>query len=159
MLGAAYPANPVEGGPASRNFAVSALAGPGALTAGPSGCALGRFAWADPVTGHCGNQPVTGAIPAIALPVCGPWTLAYWDSSLRARVLRPGYGVTLLWKGDVWLRFAGGATAGQIAYASTVDGSAISGYSASGVPTGFTVTRGCQPGELATVSTWSTFPA
>lgn len=150
---------PVEGGPASRNPAMPALAGPGALTAGDAGCILGRFAWADPDTGQCGNTPIDDVTPGVALPVCGPWTLAYWSMTYRARVLRAGYGVTLLWKGDVWLRFAGGATPGQRVYASSVDGSAISGYSASGVPTGFSVTRGCQPGELATVSTWSNFPS
>lgn len=151
------PHNTLEGAPYSSNPATSVLAGPGALTAGVYGVAMGRFGWADPITGRVQNTPIAGARPALVVPQRGPAANIYWDAALRARVLRSGLGLTMINRGEVWARFAGGAIAGQPVYASTVDGSALSGYNVDGELTGFTVVSSCGPGELARISTWSNF--
>lgn len=160
----------VEGGFASCNPRTQILAGPDALVAGvgsllpdPGGLILGRFGFADLSTGKAYNVLAdAGAHPVVGLvvPTCGTWQRIYWytfpDRS-RARVLRSGLAVTLLRRGDVWVKFPGGAWPGQDVYASQLDGSAIGGYSAGAVLTPWSVIDRTDPGCLGRISTWSNF--
>lgn len=57
--------------------------------------------------------------------------------------------------GDYWVRFAWGAQAGAVVYASTVDGTAISGESDASEATRWYVVTDTAPGGLAIISTTS----
>lgn len=126
----------------------SVLAGVGAWRAGPGGLLQGRFGWGNPSTGLVSNTPTSPADSlGLVLPlesvnyanggvVGGPvrfggpaaaWTWQTYDRAFKAWRLREGIVATLLNRGNFWLRFVGGANYGDTVYASTVDGSAISG--------------------------------
>lgn len=159
----------VEGGFASCNPRTQIAAGPDALVAGvgsllpaPGGLIMGRFGYANLTTGlvynalaDAGAQPLVGLV----LPTGGTWQRVYATllATVRVRVLRAGLGVTLLRRGDVWVRFAGGAWPGQDVYASQLDGSAIGGYTAGAILTPWSVVDRTAPGCLGRISTWSTF--
>lgn len=166
----------VEGAPAScRNPFASMCAGAGQLTAGANGVILGRFGFADPITGRVDNAR-TSALQQLGfvLPQWGTWQKLYCEANTW--ILREGLMVTLASRGDFWCRFAGGANAGQQVFANVSDGSAAAGilgpewtadaavvtadsifYTADGggyAPTQWTVVTPVCPGGLGVISSW-----
>lgn len=101
-----------------------------------AGATVGRFAFADTVTGQVtAANPGTGVVRTDTAPgrlrvgfvqrdqivMITPWLAG------TGLTVQPGAGITLLSAGDVWTRFAAGATDGQFVFASYADGSAIAG--------------------------------
>lgn len=142
----AYIAPGLEGGWASANPHVSLLqpnfgdladATSGSWKVGTTGAIVGRFAFADTVTGLVTNaHPGTGlqmqegpnAQPgrvraafvqrdqfALITPYLGGDTMALFS----------GQGISLITRGDVWAKFAAGAAIGSFVFASYADGSCI----------------------------------
>jgi hypothetical protein len=154
-------------GPTWSNPVPSVLAGPTALRAAPGGVLQGRFAWANPATGLVSNTRVTaqdqiGIVKpyrsASGADVVGfGWTWQFFDPVANAYRIRQGLNVNLFAAGPMWLRFAGGAYAGQMVYASHVDGSASSGSGDELTP--WIVSSNSSPGNLAIVSTTAKFGA
>lgn len=133
------PAPAVEGDFASANPRASLLAGPGALTAGPDGVAVGQFAWARNDNGQASN-----AHPGVSsrLGYCarhGNVSIITPFLGRSTMLVPPGVEITLHDGGDFWDRFAAGATIGQKVFASYADGSAIAGTAGS-PPAGAVVT-------------------
>lgn len=148
---------PYEGAFASRVIAQtletlapfsSVLASAGAWRAGLGGLLQGRFGWGNPTTGFVLNsQTNDNDALGIVIPlqsvnyanggvIGGParfggpqaaWTWQTYDPRCKAFRLRQGIVTTLMDRGNFFLRFAGGANYGDTVYASTLDGSAISG--------------------------------
>lgn len=141
----------VEGYFASRNPASVLLAGPVAWRAGNDGLAVARFGFANSDTGLVDNarsnvhQTLAFVFPAVN----GNSAVRVWRGQ---RYVRPGVGVTMMQGGDYWVRFAFGARAGAIVFASTVDGRAISGDSDSAEATRWFVVTDTEPGGLAIIS-------
>lgn len=143
------------------NIMTTVCGGPAAsLRAGLHGVAMGRFAWMAP-TGICLNVRLSVAdLLGLVLPQYGPgidWRRVFYDDVTQTFRIREGLPVTLLAKGNVWARFKYGATIGDPVYASLIDGSAISGYSADDELTPWSVVSTARPGELAIISTWSMY--
>ena len=144
----AYLAPGIEGGWASANPHVSLLqpnsgdlsdANAASWKVSAVGAIVGRFAFADVVTGTVSNvNPGTGALftegssgqpgrirvgfvqrDQISL------ITAYLGENTNA--VLPGAPITLLTRGDVWAKFAAGAAVGSFVFASYADGSAIAG--------------------------------
>lgn len=137
---------------ASPNPRSSLVAGGGFFVAGPDGLYMARFGWADPATGLARSERVAGALLGFVQPIVG------FRRQISVRdMIRPGYPVTLFSAGDFFARFDGGAIVGQPVYASIVDGKAISGEADAAELTPWVITRGCGPGGLAIISTWSNF--
>lgn len=145
----------------------SALAGPGAYVAQPGGTIQARFGWGSAADGLVANTR-RGAADQLgvvlplraqsgALVIGWGWSWQFFDPVVQAFRIREGLPVTLLAVGDVWLRFAGGAYAGQPVYASLVDGSAISGDTGGDELTPWFVCSNAAPGGLAKVSTYAKF--
>lgn len=152
----------VEGGWASANPHVSLLqpntgdlteANAASWKAGVGGVTVGRFAFADYLTGLVtSSHPGTGAtfLPGAAGQ---PGTvrvgfvqrdqvalITAWLGE-TGNVVQPGTGITLLSHGDVWARFAAGAAVGSFVFASIADGSAIAGATSTApTATGVTAT-------------------
>jgi hypothetical protein len=145
----------------------SAPAGAGAFVAPVGGTIQGRFGWGNTSTHTVANTRVTASdqlgivlplrVQAGAMVIGGGWTWQFYDPAVRAFRIRQGLNVTLMAEGNFWLRFAGGAYAGEPVYASLVDGSAISGETSDAEPTPWTVCSNAGPGELAMVSTYAKF--
>lgn len=139
----------------------SVLGGADALTAGQmpgqSGIAAGRFGWANPANGIVLNTRATAQDAlGVVIPRRVNWEAAYF--SMGSRWLRAGFGVTVISRGAFWLRFPAGAFRGDPVYASTVDGSAVSGVGTANTElTKFFVTCGCDPGGLAQISSYTGF--
>lgn len=156
----------------------SAVAGPGALRAGPGGLLQGRFGYGNPTTGLCSNAQQTpgdalgiviplrsvnganggviGGPPALGGPLAA-WTWQTWDRAYKAWRLREGIVCTLMPRGNFWLRFAGGGNYGQTVYASLIDGSATVTSDRISPPSGFVLVDNCKPGSLARVSSSARF--
>lgn len=154
MLLAPYP-----GGPASRNPRTSTLAGVGSLRAGPDGVVVGRFGWANALTGLVSNAPGDDdTIESLGLiaPTPGYWR---WAAAWAGLCVPPGTALTLFSSGDFWVRFRDGAEPSARVYVSLVDGEAIAAYTQpdEAVITPWSVVIGTEPGGLAVISTWSTF--
>lgn len=127
-------------------------AGPIALRAGGAeGVEFGFFAWVDEDTGLVDNVRTSeGQRLGLVLPLVGSYQVpAVWG------VIPPGYEVTLATRGDFFATFPNGATKGQQVFASTVDGSPISGETAGAQATPWYVVTDAPPGGLAIISTWS----
>lgn len=181
-------AAPYEGAFASRVIAqtletlapfASVLAGAGAWRAGPGGLLQGRFGWGNPATNDVLNAPTTdqdslgvviplqsvnymnGGVVGGPVRFGGPqaaWTWQTYDPRFKAFRLRQGIVATLMSRGNFWLRFAGGANYGDTVYASTVNGSAISGNpGANAVPTAFKVIGNSCGSGLVRVSSTAKF--
>lgn len=159
----------------------SVLAQPGGPVSNVPGTIQGRFGWYDSSTNQVNNTRVTdGDALGVVIPlrslngsnggvVGGPrgiaggqasWTWEFWDPTVTpcgGLRVRPGLIVTLHTRGNFWLRFAGGAIAGNTVYASLVDGSAISGAASNAEATRFLVCYTMPPGALAMVSTTAIF--
>lgn len=151
----------VEGGWASANPYVSMVqpnsgdltdANAASWRVGPLGAIVGRFAWADVVTGLVSNiNPGTG-VPFIEGSSGQPGRLRIgFVQRDQISLITPylagdtlavpvGMGITLLTKADVWAKFAAGAAVGSFVFASYADGSAIAGATtAAPTATGVTV--------------------
>ncbi len=139
---------------ASCNPRAVILAGVAAFRASePDGLAVGMFGWGDPATGYAANERTDSAqMLGFVLPVYGGYTPM--RRTFTRSYIRPGYQVTMCSRGDFWTRFPAGAEAGQPVYASTVDGSAVSGYAAGAELTPWVVVTPCGPGGLAIISTY-----
>lgn len=157
-----YIAPGVEGGWASYNPDVTLLQGstgdldlPNAASwkVAPAGALVGRFAFADVVTGLVSNiNPGTGALfteGSAGTP--GRIRVAFvqrdqislitpWLGSDSLAVM-PGAGITLHTRGDFWAKFAAGAAVGSFVFASYADGSCIAGATSTApTATGVTAT-------------------
>jgi hypothetical protein len=137
----------------------TALAGAGQFAAASGGCIQGRFGWGDPSTGLASNVPTDGATLGVVVPRLGRFATVFYDCTVRAYRIRQGLPVTIATGGPFWLRFPGGAVAGNPCYADPVDGHAVSGNTAGAVLTQWTVTTNAGPGELAIVSSSAKFGA
>jgi hypothetical protein len=113
---------------------------------------MARFAWADVETGFAASSPQT---PNDLLGFVQPYPGYAWRAVRDGRIIRPGYGLTMFGGGDFYARFPSGAEGGARVYASTLDGSPISGEADGANITPWYVAIGCAPGELAIISTWS----
>lgn len=139
------------------------VAGVGTLLPAPGGVIVGRFAFADLSAGQAFNaQADAGASPVVGfvVPSGGTWQRIYryqMPDGSCVRVLRPGLGITLLRRGDLWARFPSGAARGLQVYASTVDGSCLAGYSAGAIPTPWYAVETIAPGAVGRISTWSNY--
>lgn len=158
---------------------VSSLSGVGSWRAAPGGLLQGRFGFGDPSTGLVTNAAPTGPYDlGIVIPlestnnanggvVGGParfggpwarWTWQTWDRTANAWRLREGLMTTLMPNGNFFLRFAGGANYGDTVYASTIDGTAVSGSGVlDTVETAFKVCGNGAPGQLVVVSSSAKF--
>jgi hypothetical protein len=133
---------------------------PTPCVAAPGGVLQGRFGFYDPSTQYVWNVPTgTSPLVGIVLPQRGTWQRLYFDPVAGGWRVRAGYPVTVCVGGGFWLRFPGGAVAGQACYASTVDGTAISGQSTNTVATPWKVCSNAEPGGLAQVSSTAQFGA
>lgn len=131
-------------------------AGGGFFRVGPEGVYMGRFGWADPNTGLVHSNLVAGALLGFVQPVAG-FRRRLTFPTANGVMIRPGYQCTLFSAGDFFARFPAGAVAGNLVYASTLDGNAISGEADDAEVTPWRVTTSCGPGGLAIISTWSTY--
>lgn len=143
----------------SNNIAATVNAGPaGSLRGGDGGVIIGRFGWAN-VDGIVLNSRTSPEdIPGVVMPQYGPgvdWRQVFYDEALQVFRIRKGLGLTMLSRGNVWVRFPGGANIGQQVYTNPLDGSVISGYSADGELTPWSVASAAPPGQLAIITTWS----
>jgi hypothetical protein len=94
----------------------------------------------------------------VVLPQFGPgvdWRQVFYDDVTLTFRIRYGLGLTMLARGNVWVRFPTGAVPGQQVYANPLDGTAISGYSVAGELTPWSVVTPAGPGDLAIISTRS----
>lgn len=138
---------------ASRNPRSVLLAGGGSFVAAqPDGVFMARFAWANVATGQAASMPTAADnLLGFVQPYPG-----YWRTLVRdGQIVRPGYPVTLFGSGDFYARFTAGAEGGARVYASALDGAPISGEADDAEITPWRVAVGCNPGELAIISTWS----
>lgn len=145
----------------------SAPAGSGAYRAALGGTIQGRFGWGNVPAGTVNNTRLSASDQiGVVLPLRAQsgamvigwgWTWQFYDPTVRAFRIRQGLNVTLMAEGNFWLRFAGGAYAGEPVYASLVDGSAISGETSDAELTPWIVCSNANPGQLATVSTYAKF--
>lgn len=145
----------------------SALAGPGGFVAPAGGTIQGRFGWGNVPAGTVSNTRVAaGDQLGLVLPlrarsgagvVGWGWSWEFFDPAVNAFRIRAGLMVTLMAAGDFWLRFVGGAYAGEPVYASLIDGAAISGQTSNAELTPWVVCSNAGPGNLAQVSTYAKF--
>lgn len=147
-----------EGWFATDNPRANIVAGAGALVAAdPDGCAVAQFAWVDSAGHMVSNQRPFDAAPlGFVFPVRGDWRLAYLAQ--HRKWIRPGLPVTLMARGEFWCRFPNGALSGARVYASTLDGTPLSGQADDSQETPFYVATSAAPGQLAIISSWSRFP-
>lgn len=143
------------------NVMATVNAGPaGSLRAGIGGTSIGRFGWAG-VDGVVMNVRLAAAdLIGVVLPQFGPgvdWRRVFYDDASFTYKIREGMNMAMLARGNVWVRFPGGATPSQPVYANPLDGTAISGYSLAGELTPWSVASPAAPGELAIISTRSMY--
>lgn len=125
---------------------------PISFRAGANGLAVARFGWGDPESGLVDNVRSSAAqVLAYVFPVVNG------NSAVRVcrgqRYARPGVGVTLMRSGNYVVRFPGGAQMGQPVYASSVDGTPISGVASDAEATIWQVVTDANAGGLAVIST------
>lgn len=143
-----------EGAFASANPRAVMLGGSYQFTAvDPDGLMVGRFGFADYADGIARNARTNDAQRlGFVLPLSNGRAVRVLRGQIYAR---PGVAVTLMRGGDFYVRFAGGASAGQQVYASIVDGAAISGQADDSEATDWFVVTNADPGGLAIISTTS----
>jgi len=146
------PAPGIEGDWASANPHASMLASPGALISGPSGVTIGRFAWAGPtgIVQNNGASAMNGAGRLGFVHKTQPALITTWLAG-STMVLQPGISMVLFNRGDVFCRFAGGATPNQKVYANYADGSALAAAAGSPPDTPNTTAGTIQNATNATV--------
>ena len=151
------PAVGIEGDWASANPFGSFIAPAGGLTAGPLGVTAGRFAWADMagVVRNIGSYAAAangatflgGSTAYAATNGIGQVGFVHRDQlslittwmAQQTMTVVPGSEMTMLDAGDVWCKFAAGATPGQKVYAYYADGTAYAAATAS-APSGTVAT-------------------
>jgi hypothetical protein len=134
------------------------VAGPGGLVAGTGGLIMGRFGFADVAAGTVANTRTdAGQRLGLVQPQGGGFTRIFRSAGLW--YIRQGLSVTLFTGGNFWVRFAGGAYAGEPVYADQTDGHAISGVSGGAEQTPWTVAANAGPGCLGMISTSNYFGA
>lgn len=151
----------------------------GTWVVAPGGLLQGRFGFGDYSTGIVSNAAPAGPYElGVVIPlestnnangdvVGGPakfggplarWTWQTWDKTAKAWRLRQGLMATMMPNGNFFLKFAGGANYGDTVYASTIDGTAVSGAGvANTVATAFKVVGRGGPGALVIVSSSAKF--
>ena len=129
----------VAGDFASANPRFFYSAGPGGLVAGPSGVAIGAFAWLSAASLDADGAPAivnsygAGAVAGfIHREQQGLITTYLADSGMT---IPAGFGVAICTAGDLWVKNSGAteATPGQFAYANYANGAAT--FAAAGSPT------------------------
>lgn len=117
----------VEGNFASSSYNYHAvLAGTQALTAGPDGVTIARFAYANPTTGKVANAKTDGHILGFVRRGDNTALITGWLA--EASMLIPaGYGVTMYDDGDFWVKTSTVATIGQKIFADDVTGAISTG--------------------------------
>jgi hypothetical protein len=125
---ATVPAPAVPGDWASSNVRMFVPAGPGGLVTGAAGLTIGRFAWLQPspldpnetpmIVNNFGNGQPAGFVHREQQ---GLLTIYLAETSF---LIPPGFGVTLISGGDVWVKNDGTTEAlyDQFAYANYADG-------------------------------------
>lgn len=134
---------------------------------GVGGAIVGNFAFADTITGLVTSaNPGTGTVRTDTTP--GRLRVGFvqrdqtvlitaWLANVGL-VVQPGSGITLLAAGDVWTKFAAGASDGQFVFASYADGSAIA-QSTTTAPSGSAITVTNTSGQPTLTVTAGTIPA
>lgn len=105
------------------NPRASVIGGAGQFVAPALGLAVGQFAWFDTALSRVSQSYIAGLVlgmvrranQAVITTFLAPFTY----------LVNPGFPVTGLSQGDFWVRFAGGATPGQLVYADSATGAAI----------------------------------
>lgn len=166
----AYLAPGIVGSWASANPHVSLLAPNngdlaaatnGAWRVGTAGVTVGNFAFADTATGLATSaHPGTGA--AFTSSATGPIRIGFVQRDQVALIttylagdtlsIAAGLPVTLLSRGDVWAKFAGGASVGNFVFAKYSDGSAVAGATSTSATTTVTADTTNTSANLANVS-------
>jgi hypothetical protein len=127
-----------------------------------AGAIVGNFAFADTVTGNVSSaNPGTGLVRSDTAPGRLRVGFVQRDQIVllttwlvnAGLVVQPGNGITLLSGGDVWTRFAAGATDGQFVFASYADGSAIAGSTTTAPTATYSVTTTSGSPNLTAVGT------
>lgn len=135
---AAQQAPGIEGGFAASNPLFSLITpDEGMFVAGPNGCTIGQFGFANTANGQVSSQHP--GVVTVRVGFIHRDQPAVIGAMLQgtSNVVVAGQGIDLLEDGAVWARFAGGATIGQKVYAAYGDGSC----SAAATATPATVTR------------------
>lgn len=139
----------------------SVLCGQGGFVSSTPGTIQGRFGWGNVDTREVANTRLDATDTlGVVIPLeryGASWQ--FYDRLVRGYRIRPGLNMTLMAQGNFWLRFAGGASAGNPVYASLVDGTAISGETDGAELTPWFVCSNANPGALAMVSTYAKFGA
>lgn len=167
-----YLAPGIPGGWASANPVVSLLqpnngdlSDPtsGSWRVGATGALIGNFAFADVVTGLVTSaNPATGAIftegtsgqpGRIRVGFVQRDQVSLITTYLASDTLAvlPGFGITLLTRGDVFAKFVAGAVVGSFVFASFADGSAIAGATSTAPTTTYSVTTTSGSASLTAV--------
>lgn len=144
------PAPAVAGDFASSNPRTFFDAGPGGLIAGPSGLAVGLFAWVTPPTDPDNTNTVANNFGGgntagfVHREQQGLITTFLADSS---QAMQPGMSASLMTNGDVWVKNAGSSEAlvGMKAYALFASGAVIfaaASATGSAIPNSASVTSG-----------------
>lgn len=147
----------------------SAVPTAGGFVAQAGGTIAGRFGWGNN-DAHTVANTRSGAQDrlGVVLPLASGYgagvvgfgrSWQFYDPLVRAFRIRQGIVITLMTRGDFWLRFAGGAYTGMPVYASLVDGAAFSGETDNAELTPWKVCSNTAPGCLAIVSTNARFGA
>jgi hypothetical protein len=141
----------------------------GGFVAQAGGTIAGRFGWGNNASHQVANTrssdhdqigvvlPLASGYGAGVIGFGRSWQ--FYDPLVRAFRIRQGINITLMTRGDFWLRFAGGAYTGMPVYASLVDGAALSGETDNAELTPWVVCSNAPPGCLAIVSTNARFGA
>jgi hypothetical protein len=154
MRGRLAPLGKYEGAFASRSPACTLTPN---TVVGSQDLAVGRFAWADPITGQCSNAQIAGGQYGIAQPVWtfrwGSWGLTYISGGVR--FVRAGKPITLYVSGDFWVKFPNGALIGQTVYIDPATGIAYGADGGGFVATKFQVTTNTAVGGLGIISPYT----
>lgn len=147
----------------------SAPAGPGGYVGQAGGTIAARFGWGNNAAHTVANTRTSAQDQlGVVVPLFSGYgagvvgfghSWQFYDPAVRAFRIRQGLPVTLMAKGDFWLRFAGGAYTGMPVYASLVDGSAIAGETTGAELTPWFVCSNAPGCGLAMVSTNAHFGA
>lgn len=115
-----------------------------------NGVTVGTFAWADMDTGLVSQSQGSLKIGGFV----GRYNQAVVNYRQEASLVIPqGRAITLYRKGDFWVRFSGGASAGQTVVANTTTGvlTAVDTVADGTIDTGYVVATNCNANELAKI--------
>lgn len=132
----------VEGNFASTGVYHSVLAGSQQLVADTAGVTMGRFAWANMVTGKATNvkpADTTNYVQGFVRRGDNTALIVAWLAE-ASMLVQAGYGVTMYDRGDFFVKTTTAATIGQKVFASNTTGEIATGAAGATV-TGFTETN------------------